>query len=352
LPVVGGGYRVSAPMIQGGDGARVDLPFSVTGIKVKDGLCTVYGEELNWTELRVDPYNRTVAIDTNGYSLNWRTLHDNLYGTPTAGGTVTMQIASSARIGSTSASIPALDTGTWPSAAFTGTRTIGSPTLTSIASTAAFVVGQSVTGPGIPDGSRVVSKTVSTVTLDKNATIAGAVSLTLWTTILKLINAGQIIGRGGQGGDGKGGDNNTGGTGGTGGTGLKLQSPIDLSGAGKVDGGGGGGGGGGGDYRGWVGPQQNGGGGGGGAGDLGGSGGGRGGTDAQYGSAGTLTTGGNGGNSNYSNFRGGNGGGPGANGSNAVGDFAGSRGLAGNSVDGLSLLKDTAFTGAYRGPQV
>lgn len=179
LPVVGGGYRVSAPMIQGGDGARVDLPFSVTGIKVKDGLATIYGEELNWTELRADPFNRILTIDYNSYNVNWRTLHDNAYGTPQAGGTVTLQIASNARIGSTSASVPALDTGTWPSVAFTGTRTIGSPTLTSIASTAAFVVGQAVTGLGIPDDSRVVSKTVSTVTLDKNATIAGAVSLML-----------------------------------------------------------------------------------------------------------------------------------------------------------------------------
>lgn len=353
LPVVGGGYRVSAPMIQGGDGARVDLPFTVTGIKVKDGLCTVYGEELNWTELRVDPYNRVLTIDYNNYNLNWRTLHDNAYGTPQAGGTVTLQIASNARVGSTSASTFALDTGTWPSVAFTATRSLANGILTGISNTAAFVIGQAVTGAGIPDDARVTAIVLNTsVTIDKTPTIAGSASLTLWTTILKLVNAGQIIGRGGKGGDGAGGDNNTGGTGGTGGTGLKIQAPIELSGAGKVDGGGGGGGGGGGDYRGFFGPQQNGGGGGGGAGDLGGNGGGIGGSDAKYGSPGTVTAGGSGGKSNFSNFRGGNGGAPGANGSNAVGDFAGTGGSAGKSVDGLSLLKDTAFTGAYRGPQV
>lgn len=353
VPQLGGGYRLSAPSLQDVDGSRIELPFQVTRIKMKDGVIHVTGEEVNWTELQAsDPLNRFVTIDYNAYDLNFRTLHDDLYGAPVVGGTVTLVVASNARVGSSATSTPALQTGTWPSAAFTATRASGSPTLTGIADTSDFVAGQAVTGTGIPNDSRVVSKTSNTVTLDNNATSSGTGSLTLWTTILKIKVDGQIIGAGGKGGNGKGGDNNTGGTGGAGGTGLKVTAPVDISGAGKIDGGGGGGGGGGGDYRGWFGPQQNGGGGGGGAGDLAGNGGASGGSGAVAGSPGTAEDGGSGGRSNYSNFRGGHGGDPGQNGGNAVGDFAGAGGAAGKSVDGDSLVKDTAFTGAYRGSKI
>jgi hypothetical protein len=354
LPVAGGGYQLSAPPVQDGDGSRITLPFQVTSIKLKDGRCSVVGEELYWTDLAPDPLNRIIAIDYNVQNVNWRTLHDALFGDPTAGGTVTMQIASNARVGSTSTSTPALQTGTWPTVAFTATRSTLSKTLTSIADTSAFVAGQAVTGTGLPNDARVVSKTSNSVTLDVFPTSNGTGALTLWTTILKLVNDGQIIGAGAAGGVGKGGDNNTGGTGGAGGTGLKATAPAELSGAGKVDGGGGGGGGGGGDFRGWVGPQQNGGGGGGGAGDTAGNGGGYpgGGSGAAPGQPGTLEDGGAGGHSNYSNYRGGHGGDPGQAGEHAVGDFGGAAGAAGKSVDGASLIKDAAFTGAYRGSQI
>ena len=353
LPVVGGGYRISVSVTQDLDGSRTNFSFSVTSIKVKDGICSVTGEELNWTDLRPDPFNRIITVDSNDYNVDIRARHDALYGTPQAKGTVTLQIASNARIGSTSTSTYALDTGTWPSVAFTATRSTSNGILTGISNTSAFAVGQAVTGSGIPNDARVTAIVLNTsVTIDKTPTISGSASLTLWTTILKIVNDGQVIGTGGVGGQGKGGDNNTGGTGETGGTALKLQVPIDLSGAGKVDGGGGGGGGGGGDSRGCFGPQQQGGGGGGGVGDYAGGGGSGAGAGGANGGPGSLTAGGVPGNSNFSNFRGGYGGTPGANGENAVGDFAGAAGSAGRSVDGISLLKDTAFTGAYRGPQV
>lgn len=350
LPVGGGGYRLSAPSIQDLDGSRVDLPFSVTSIALKDGVCHVTGEELNWTDLAPDPFNRVVAIDYNGYNLNFRSLHDSLYGSPTAGGTVTLQLASNARIGSTSTSLPALDTGTWPSTTFTATRSTVSKTLTSIADTSAFVAGQAIAGTGLPNDCRVVSKTSNSVTIDQFPSTNGTGSLTLWTTILKLVVDGQIIGRGGDGGAGYNGDNHTGFGGGQGGNGLKVQAPIDLSGAGKIDGGGGGGGAGGSDFQGFFGPQVYGGGGGGGAGDIPGSGGA--GVVSPGGSPGNVDSGGVGGSSGFSGWVGGSGGGPGGNGGNATGDFAGAGGFGGKSVDGDSLLKDTAFTGAYRGGKI
>lgn len=347
LPVPGAGYYLAARPVQDVDGSAVQMPFQVTSIKVKDGLCSVTGEELYWTDLQPDPTNRVIAIDYNARNLNWRTLHDQLFGTPHAGGTVTLQIASNARVGSTSTSAFALDTGTWPSVAFTATRTSGNPTLTGISDTSAFVADQAVTGTGIPNDARVVSKTSSTVTLDKNATASGTSSLTLYTTILRLVNDGQIIGRGGDGAPSFNGDNHPGAGGSPGGPGLKVRVPIDLSGAGKVDGGGGGGGAGGSDYIGWFGPQVYGGSGGGGAGDDPGSGGAP--VVNPPGTAGTAETGGTGGPSGYSGWHGGNGGDPGQNGANATGDGAGPGGAGGKAVDGISLVKDDAFTGAYRG---
>lgn len=357
IPVMGQGYRMLCRPSQDVDGAPVELPFQVISTSTHDGLVTVVGEEFVWTDYNPpDPFNRFISIDYSVTNLNWRTVHDSLYGTPTPKGAVTLVISSAARVGSISTSLPALETGTWPSQAFTGTRTNGNATLTSIANTADFAVGQAVTGTGIQADSRVVSKTVNSVTLDKTVSGSGATSLTLWNVILNLVVEGQIIGAGAKGGDGKGGDNNNGGNGGNGGPGLKVTAPINLSGAGKVDGGGAGGGGNGGDYRGWLGPQQNGGGAGGGAGYVPGAGGNRGGGDAEYGQPGTLDAGGLGGLSNFprgvGRWRAGDGGGPGQDGDDGEGDFRGFGGDAGKSVDGASLVKDTTFSGAYRGPQI
>lgn len=348
LPVLGGGYQLSHPIIQDVDGSRTTLPIYVTRLKTRDGICTVTAEEFNWTDFGADPNDRQIAIDYTTTDVNWRTLHDSLYGTPTSGGTVTLTISSGAVVYSSSTSTPAFQTGTWPSTAFTATRTSGSPTLTSIADTSAFTAGQAVTGTGIPNNSRVVSKTASTVTLDKNATASGTSSLTLWTTILVLVVTGQIIGKGGKGANGRGGDDNTGYSGAAGGLGLEATAPFDLQGAGSVDGGGGGGGGGGGDYQGWFGPQINGGGGGGGAGfGAGGSPA----SGAQAGEAGTATAGGNGGDSTNSSWHGGDGGAPGTAGNNASGGFAGTGGAAGAATSGIAYVKTTAFTGAFHGTQ-
>jgi hypothetical protein len=349
LPVQGGGYRISAPMLQGVDGARVEIAIQVTSIRRKNGVCSVTAEELNWVDLKAsDPLNRIITIDYASYNLSLRTLHDNLYGAPVPGGTVTLILSSSARIGSTAAAQSALQTGVWPTSAFTATRTNGGATLTAISNTSAFVVGQAVTGTGIQNGARVVSKTANSVTLDKAASASGTSSLTLHLVILNLVINGQIIGKGGNGGNGKGGDNNTGGRGADGGLGLKVEVPVNITGTGKIDGGGGGGGGGGGDYQGWFGPQVNGGGGGGGAGDVAGDGGAAGASNARAGSPGTPSAGGKSGSSS-NGWHGGKGGDPGQDGSNATGDFAGTRGVAGASVNGVALIRDDAFTGAYRG---
>lgn len=64
-------------------------------------------------------------------------------------------------------------------AVLTGTTTIGSATITAIASTTLVVIGGLVTGTGIPAGAYVVSKTGTSVTLNATAlaTATGTVSI-------------------------------------------------------------------------------------------------------------------------------------------------------------------------------
>jgi hypothetical protein len=52
-----------------------------------------------------------------------------------------------------------------------GQVTAGSPTITGIIDTSAVVIGALVTGPGIPAGARVLSKTLNSITLDKDCTL-------------------------------------------------------------------------------------------------------------------------------------------------------------------------------------
>lgn len=63
----------------------------------------------------------------------------------------------------------------------TGNTTINNPTVTGISSTAALRVGMIVQGVGIPSGTRIVSKTLTSVTMSTDATATGsAVSLTFF----------------------------------------------------------------------------------------------------------------------------------------------------------------------------
>ena len=56
-----------------------------------------------------------------------------------------------------------------------------SATLTAVSSTANIVVGQFITGAGIPYGSTVVSKTVNTIVLSKACTAGATITATWWT---------------------------------------------------------------------------------------------------------------------------------------------------------------------------
>jgi len=321
-------------------------------------------------ELRVAAANdttRQITIDYDDQNLNWRTLHDDLYDPPADGDVVTMIVETSAHVGSASTSLPALDTGTWPTRSQTGNRTSGSPILTSLSvATTGLTAGMRVTGTGIPAGAKILTVDSPTqITLNANATSGAATSttLTIYTVQLSLIVRGRIQGCGGLGGTGANGNGNIDATDGlAGGLALKVQSAIDLTDAsGQIFGGGGGGGGG---------PcrdpsDHKGGGGGGGAGDSGGLGG-EGPGNGREGSPGTREAGGAGGhgwtNNNFfagpsddSSRRGGNGGGPGLVGQNGQGSSdlnKGNGGAAGSSIDGISKVLTIGSAGDRRGSQI
>ncbi len=63
----------------------------------------------------------------------------------------------------------------------TGTLVSGTPNVTLISSTAALRVGMILSGVGIPSGTRIVSKTLTSVVMSQNATASGsAISLVFY----------------------------------------------------------------------------------------------------------------------------------------------------------------------------
>lgn len=73
--------------------------------------------------------------------------------------------------------IPRLE---WNDQTITGTTSTGNATITGITSTANINVGMICTGTGIQADSKVLSKTLTSVTLDKTATGSATVSLTFF----------------------------------------------------------------------------------------------------------------------------------------------------------------------------
>jgi hypothetical protein len=74
----------------------------------------------------------------------------------------------------------------------TATTTLASATLTVVSSTANIVVGQFITGTGIPYGSTVVSKTVNTIVLSQVATASATITATWWTVYEVILNGSFV----------------------------------------------------------------------------------------------------------------------------------------------------------------
>lgn len=365
-PELGAAYNLQWRTEQLADGSAETIQAQVLQLKPAKDKFEIIAEEIPLTLDEEDLDNRQITVDFDALDLNMRSMHDALFPDPTDGMTVNFLIEEGVYVGASSTSIPALQTGTWPTKAVTGNRTSGSPTLTGIANTTGLVPGQLVTGTGIPAGSKILSIVTNTsITLDHNASSGSGTStaLTVYTVILNVIIRGFVYARGGTGGRGADGNgDHDGQNGGAGGTAFKVDYPLFLT---DTDGttGGGGGGGGGGPCR--DANDHKGGGGGGGQGELGGDGG-IGPGNGREGKAGSRTAAGVGGhgwtNNNFfagpsddGSRRGGNGGALGSAGQNGQGssDLArGNGGAAGPSIDGISKVVTVGSAGTRLGSQI
>lgn len=366
-PLLGSAAATSWRTEQAADGSQVEVPTTLVQVTPGKTKFAVVAEEDAFASL--DPEDlttRSITINYDTLDVNMRSMHDELFPDPTDGITVNFIVETNTYVGASQTSIPALQTGIWPTKAVTGNRTSGSPTLTGIVDTTGLAVGQRVSGTGIPDGAAILSIVANTsITLDMNATSGAATStaLTVYTVILNVIIRGHVLGRGGPGGTGANGQGNLDGTdGGAGGTALDVDYPIFLT---DTDGeiGGGGGGGGGGPCR--DPNDHRGGGGGGGQGELGGDGGvGPGnGRDGNPGSRTAAGVGGHGwtnnnifaGPSDDSTRRGGDGGDLGDAGQNGQGSSdldKGNGGAAGAAIDGISQVVTVGVAGSRLGSQI
>jgi hypothetical protein len=363
-PVLGGFATLAWRSEQDASGAPEIVPVQLVKVTPSKDSFAIEAEEMTFLASGEDLDSRQITIDADAQNLNWRTLHDALYPDPVDGDSVTCVIEAQAVVGSSSASQPSFQTGTWPTRAQSGTRSSGSAVITGLGNTADLLAGMRVTGTGIQAGSKILTvDSASQITLDKTATSSGTATVTVQTVLLTLRVDGRIQGCGGVGGTGANGNGNIdAGDGGDGGKALKADALFDLIDAdGEIWGGGGGGGGG---------PcrdpnDHKGGGGGGGAGDSGGLGG-VGPGSGREGQPGTRTAGGAGGhgwtNNNFfsgpdddSYRRGGNGGGPGLAGANGNGSSdldKGDGGDPGAAIDGVSKVVTVGSAGDRRGPQI
>lgn len=66
----------------------------------------------------------------------------------------------------------------------TGTTASGSPIITAFGDTSDFEVGQVITATGVPDRAFLISKTATTVTIDKDCTASASVTITWYTRYL------------------------------------------------------------------------------------------------------------------------------------------------------------------------
>lgn len=366
-PVIGNGYTISAQPLQDASGAATTAGAQITRLTPRPDRFDLELEEVLFSVLdSEDLEGRTLIAASDTTDINIREAHDLIYPDPVDGDTVTLIIYSGIKVGGSTASVPAVTVGSWPTRAQTGNITSGSAIVTSISvDTAGLTAGMGVTGTGIPTGTRILTvDSSSQITLTQNATASTTgVALTIGTVIVKIIVRGSILGAGGAGGTGANGSGDVAATAGqAGGTGLYSRYPVDLQfESGAIKGGGGGGGGGAcrnpNDHRG--------GGGGGGAGFNAGAAG-LGPGNAEEGQPGTLNAGGNGGRSYTSwwvwegpslrsEWRGGNGGAPGAAGTRGRTDLdltSAVGGAGGYAVDGISYVNVISGTASYTGSTV
>lgn len=100
---------------QNADGSEETVPVQIVRLNASLTRFDLEAEEMRYESLDSgDLDNRVITIDFDMQDANLRTLHDAQYPAPVGGETVTLIIAAGVVVGSSSASVPALDIGSWP----------------------------------------------------------------------------------------------------------------------------------------------------------------------------------------------------------------------------------------------
>jgi hypothetical protein len=181
-PTLGVGYQVQGWPIQDTTGAAATISGQITRLNPKADVFEVEMEELSNAAFAgaTSPDVHTLIIDSNGSNINLRTLHDSVYGTPLSGQTINITLATGIVVGSSSTTLPAIDTGTWPGGV-----------------TVRFTVNGRIQGAGGNGGfGRSLVFAAGTGTAGNN----GGIALQVSNAITLIDAAGAIWGGGGGGG--------------------------------------------------------------------------------------------------------------------------------------------------------
>lgn len=122
-PTLGAVANVAHWALQDEDGNDDTVSVQFTSIEKTEDVYNIKAEEMLFNSTQggtLDPgdestVERLIYIDTVVHNVNLRSLHDSFYLAAESGDEVTCIISESGIVGSLSASLPALDVGTWPS---------------------------------------------------------------------------------------------------------------------------------------------------------------------------------------------------------------------------------------------
>jgi hypothetical protein len=225
-PSLGDGLELEHWSLQDDTGATITAPVQVTSIERDEDRLVIDAEEMLFSDF-VDPNDpdggsdsKIVIIDSDVDNINLRTLFDSFYTAPQSYDSIICIIEDGVTIGSTDASIPAFDVGSWPASVDILIRQGGR------------ILGKGGYGG---DGGGVFT-IPSPVIIDGTPGQAGGTAF-ITTYPVTLDNTGQIHAGGGGGGGGYGSEVQ--GPGGGGGAGFGAGgSGVNSGSAGTADAGG------------------------------------------------------------------------------------------------------------------
>lgn len=116
VPVLGGGYYLSAWPFQDDTGAADQLKIQITRIRPDADRYSVEAEEMLFTPIvgQSPDTPHLIIFDANTFDVNLRTIHDALYPAAVSGTVVRAIVQAGVIVGATSTANRAFDIGSWP----------------------------------------------------------------------------------------------------------------------------------------------------------------------------------------------------------------------------------------------